>query len=70
MVDYWKAISFDGTPYTILDIQPTGTQNSMRYIVGRSGVLNLQTDYPTLNMYIAGKRMIQAPITRQPYLDE
>lgn len=70
MVDYWKAISFDGTPYTILDIQPTGTQNSMRYIVGRSGVLNLQTDYPTLNMYIAGKRMVQAPITRQPYLDE
>lgn len=70
MVDYWKAISFDGTPYTILDIQPTGTQNSMRYIVGRSGVLNLQTDYPTLNMYIAGKRMVQVPITRQPYLDE
>lgn len=70
MVDYWQAISFDGTPYTVLNVQPTSSLNSTRYIVGRSGVLNLQTDYSTLNMYISGKRMVRAPMSRQPYLDE
>lgn len=70
MVDYWKAISFDGTPYTILNIKSTSDLASTRYIVGRSGVLNLQTDYPTDALYVNGKRMIQAPISRQKYLDE
>lgn len=70
MVDSWKAITFDGTPYTILNIKSTSDLASTRYIVGRSGVLNLQTDYPTDMLYINGKRMIQAPISRQPYLDE
>lgn len=70
MIDYWTATTYDGTPYTILYIQPTNEIGSIQYIVGRSGVLNLQTDYPTLNMSIQGKRMVQAPISRQPYLDE
>lgn len=70
MVDSWSAISFDGTPYTILNLKPVSDLNSSRYIVGRSGVLNLETDYPTDALYISGKRMIQAPVSRQDYLDE
>ena len=70
MVDSWSAVSFDGTPYTILNIQSTQDIASEKFIVGRSGVLNLQTDYPTSALYVNGKRMIQAPISRQKYLDE
>jgi len=70
MVDYWKAVSFDGTPYTILYIQPTSDTAATQYIVGRSGILNLQTEYPTKSLWIGGKRMVQAPKARQDYLDE
>lgn len=69
-LDYWTAVSFDGTPYTILNLRATEDNASTQFIVGRTGVLNLQTDYPTASMYINGKRMIQAPISRQDYLDE
>lgn len=69
-VDSWKAISFDGTPYTILNIQSSQDIGTIQYIVGRSGVLNLQTDYPTSALYVNGKRMVQAPLSRQKYLDE
>lgn len=70
MIDSWKAVTFDGTPYTILNIQSLSDSASQKYIVGRSGVLNLQTDYPTSAMYVSGKRMVKAPISRQKYLDE
>lgn len=69
-VDYWKAISFDGTPYTILNIQSTNDTSGTQYIVGRSGVLNLQTDYPTTSLWVTGKRMVEVPKARQNYLDE
>lgn len=69
-IDYWTAMTFDGTPYTILNLRSTADNASTQFIVGRTGVLNLQTDYPTASMYINGKRMIQAPISRQDYLDE
>ena len=70
MVDYWTAVEFDGTPYTILNIQSTADTGAQEYIVGRSGVLSLQTDYPTASMYVNGKRMVEAPKIRQDYLDE
>lgn len=70
MLDSWKAVTFEGTPYTILNLRPTSDLATSRYIVGRSGVLNLQTDYPTNLLYVNGKRMVQAPISRQDYLDE
>lgn len=69
-LDSWKAVSFDGTPYTILNIQSAQDIQSERFIVGRSGVLNLQTDYPTTSLVVNGRRMIKAPISRQRYLDE
>lgn len=69
-VDSWNAVSFEGTPYTILDIQSTDDINSTRYIVGRTGVLNLQTEYPTASIIVNGKRMVRVPASRQKYLNE
>lgn len=70
MVDSWTAVGFEGTPYTILNIQSMSNTSSERFIVGRTGTLNLETDYPTTGLYVNGKRMVQAPISRQKYLDE
>ena len=70
-VDYWRATSYDGTPYTILGIKFTGLDHSKdNLIVSRSGVLNLETDYPTEAITILGKRMVQVPKDRQGFLDE
>lgn len=69
-VDYWRATSYDGTPYTILRMKSTAQTNSNNFIVSRSGVLNLETDYPTEAITILGKRMVQAPKDRQKFLDE
>ena len=41
-----------------------------QYVVGRSGVLNLRSDYSIDNIIINGKRMIQAAAYRQNYLSE
>lgn len=69
-VDSWKGICFDGTPYTILNIKPTDDLTFTQYIVGRSGVLNLRSDYSIDSLIVNGKRMIQVPINRQKYLSE
>ena len=69
-VDYWRAISYDGVPYTRLTIKSTARDDSNEFIVSRTGVLNLETDYPTEGITIRGKRMIEAPKDRQKFLDE
>lgn len=70
MLDSWKAMSFDLTPYSILDLRFLGDSYSTQRIVGRTGVLNLETDYPIDTCVIQGKRMVEAPISRQLYLDD
>ena len=69
-VDSWKGICFDGTPYTILNMKLTDESTFTQYVVGRSGVLNLRSDYSIDNIIINGKRMIQAAAYRQNYLSE
>lgn len=70
MVDSWKAISFDLTPYSIVDFKSIDETYTTQRIVGRTGVLTLETDYPTDLCVIRGKRMVEAPASRQPYLDD
>lgn len=70
MVDSWKAISFDLTPYAIVDFKSVDETYTTQRIVGRTGVLTLETDYPTDLCVIRGKRMVEAPASRQPYLDD
>lgn len=70
VVENWNSFSYEGTPYTILNIQSTSNTQSQRFIVGRTGTLTLEDDYPTQDIFINGKRMIEAPSSRQDYLDE
>ena len=70
MIDSWKATSFDLTPYAIVDFKATDETYTTQRIVGRTGVLNLKTDYPMDLCVIRGKRMVEVPASRQPYLDD
>lgn len=70
-LDKWTSASFDLTPYTVLDITYEGQKKSLRYIVGRTGVYNLMTDYPIDEVVINGRRMVEVnDQDRIPYLDE
>ena len=70
VVEDWNAFSYEGTPYTILNIQGISDTQSQSIIVGRTGTLTLEDDYATKNIAVNGKRMVEAPISRQDYLDE
>lgn len=69
-IDSWKAISFDMTPYSIIDIKAPDESYTHQVIVGRTGALTLESDYPTNLCIIRGKRMIEAPFSRLSYLDD
>ena len=70
MVDSWKALSFDLTPYAIVDFKSVDEVYTTQRIVGRTGVLNLEPEYPTDLCIIRGKRMVEVPVSRQPYVDD
>lgn len=70
MLDSWKAISFDLTPYSIVDFKFVNDTYTTQRIVGRTGVLTLEPDYPVDLCVIRGKRMVEAPLSRQPFLDD
>lgn len=69
-VDVWKAISFDMTPYSIIDIKFVNDPYSSKRIVGRTGILTLEPTYPTDLCIIRGKRMVEAPEERSSFLDD
>ena len=70
-LDRWTSASFDLTPYTVLDIKFLEEKTSSRYIVGRTGIYNLMTDYPIEQVTINGRRMVEVTDqSRAPYLDE
>jgi len=70
-VDYWNAISFEGTPYAMLGVVSTDDTTYKRYTVGRSGVLNLDYDFRTQEIVPLGRRLVinKDPL-RQKFLDE
>ena len=58
-LDTITAFGFDGTSYAVLDIKFLNDRNDLRYVVGRTGVYNLMTDYPIDEVMFLGRRMVR-----------
>ena len=69
-LDTWKGVSVDVTPYAVLQVRYKGYLEDTTLVVGRSGVLSLWDDNEVEEITFMGRRMVQAPRSRQPYLDE
>lgn len=63
-------MSFDLTPYSIVNIKFTNEADTVQRIIGRTGILTLEPTYPIDSCIIKGKRMIEVPTKRSPYLDD
>lgn len=70
-LEYWKASDFDVTPYAMFTIKQLNSGLGLQNIVvGRTGTLRLDSDYPMNICSVLGRRMFKTTIDRQPYLDE
>ena len=58
-LDKITAFGFDGTTYTMLKITFEGETESKEFLVGRTGVYNLMTDYPITEATFLGRRMFR-----------
>lgn len=59
-LDNLSAFGFDGTTYSVLRIKFKGENEGYnRYVVGRTGVYNLMTDYPIDEIRILGRRLFR-----------
>lgn len=58
-LDKITAFGFDGTTYTVLKILFENEKISREYLVGRTGVYNLMTDYPIDEVTLLGRRMFR-----------
>ena len=59
-LDNLSAFGFDGTTYSVLRIKFKGENEGYnRYVVGRTGVYNLMTDYPIDEIRIVGRRLFR-----------
>lgn len=58
-LDKITAFGFDGTTYTMLEITFEGETESKEFLVGRTGVYNLMTDYPIAEATFLGRRMFR-----------
>ena len=60
-LDKITAFGFDGTSYTVLGIRFEGEEESetKQFVVGRTGVYNLMTDFPIEDVVFLGRRMVK-----------
>lgn len=68
-LDDWNALSLEVTPYTIFSLKFKNEEYGT-YVVGRTGLYNLNKGFDIENLYIMGRRMILVDKERQPHLDE
>lgn len=66
----WTGISFDVTPYALLEIKTVNSNNWEKRLVGQTGVYNLMTEFDIEDVRFLGRRMVQSPNDNRPYLDE
>lgn len=69
-LQYWTAFGFSTTSYAQFSVRYIDQPNTTKHLVGRTGILNLQTDFPIEYCIVEGRRMVQVNKNRQPYLDE
>lgn len=69
-VDYWTGVDFDLTPYSIIKLSDSVNDLPTEYIIGRTGILNLQPDFHIEACTIMGRRMIKVDNDRKDFLDE
>lgn len=74
---YWKGLNIESDPYSIYEITyKEGIENVIntgkryKYIIPRTGTLNLSGDYKIASCWAAGKQMFVVDEQRGPYLDE
>jgi len=58
-LDNLTAFGFDGTSYAVLNIKFKDQEEYNRYVVGRTGVYNLMTNYPIDDIEILGRRLFR-----------
>ena len=58
-LDKITAFGFDGTTYTMLEITFEGENKAKQFLVGRTGVYNLMTDYSIKEATFLGRRMFK-----------
>ena len=58
-LDKITAFGFDGTSYTMLGILFENEEQYSQYLVGRTGVYNLMTDFPIEDVVFLGRRMFR-----------
>lgn len=74
---YWKGLTIESDPYSIYEItykeginNVVSTNEKNRYIIPRTGTLNLFQDYKIATCRAAGKQMFVVDENRKFYLDE
>ena len=74
---YWKGLNIESDPYSIYEIvykegidNIVNTTEGNKYIIPRTGTLNLNKNYKISSCKAAGKRMFVVDENRKPYLDE
>lgn len=73
---YWKGLNIESDPYSIYEIiykegiNNVVNTNGNRYIIPRTGVLNLNKDYKISGCKAMGKQMFVVNESRKSYLDE
>lgn len=59
-LDSWSAMSFEGTPYSRLNISLAGEPNSTVYVADQNGILNLDINYSIDDCTILGRQMFKS----------
>lgn len=74
---YWKGLNIESDPYSIYEItykeginNIVNTNEKNKYIIPRTGTLNLSQDYKISTCRAAGKQMFVVDENRKSYLDE
>lgn len=65
----WSGAMFDVDPYTIIRVQYFREEGVREYTVGRTGVLNLMSDYRLVGATILGRKMFQVESDRAGMID-
>lgn len=68
-MQYWQGICLDVTPYAVAHIQYKGETEFNDYLVGFTGMLHLQENYPVQDMCFLGRRMTRVNSNQEGFTE-
>ena len=68
-MQYWKGISIDAEPFTVINIKYHNSDDYSQYVIGFTGILNLLKDFEIDNLYFSGKKMHKVDYSRQRFCE-